>query len=88
MAKLNIIIIIIIIIFFSSLIVISECIAMPVHQGTLETGSRVYCRISVQSGAAGESLRVSEQIHKCLISIFGRGINFASFIVTCEVCCS
>jgi len=80
MAKLNIIIIIIII-FFSSLIVISECIAMPVHQGTLETGSRVYCRISVQSGAAGESLRVSEQI-------FGRGINFASFIVTCEVCCS
>jgi hypothetical protein len=50
MAKLSIII------FFAGFINIPECMAMPVHQGTLETGSKVHYRVFVQSSAAGESL--------------------------------
>jgi hypothetical protein len=50
MAKLNIRI------FFAVFIIKPECVAMAVHLGTLETGSRVHYRISVQSGATGGSL--------------------------------
>ena len=83
MAKLNIII------FFAGLIIIPECMAMPVHQGTLETGSKVHYRISAQSGIDGESLTRSVRINPQMSDLnFWLWKTFVPFIVTCEACCS
>ena len=83
MAKLSIII------FFAGLIIIPKRMAMPVHQGALETGSRVHYRISVQSAAAGGSVARSVRTNPQMSDLnFWPWKKFATFIVTCEACCS
>ena len=65
-----------IIIFFAGLIIIPECMAMPLHQGTLEIG------IFVQSGAAGESLTRSVRTNPQMSDL-----NFWPWKNVCTVYC-